>query len=302
MKKALTIIFCLVITILIAYQINPITAKIATLLSREPKVIIPKPNSYYKKHDYKFVQETKDYIPYSKQDLLNIFYSILNNGYETFTFYCPSEYTECLKDVSSFNSQSNILTHINNYVSPFNNFSDLKVISDETGEVTVKVNKLYSADEINVINNRIEMIIAEELTNETSVEDKILKIHDYIINHTKYDEDRVKGISNYKSNIAYGPLMENYGICGGYADSMALFLNKWNVPNFKISSGTHVWNAVYLNNKWLHLDLTWDDPVSQDRSIDNLIHKFYLIDTKTLEDYQITDHDFDKLIYREMAN
>ena len=97
MKKALTIIFCLVITILIAYQINPITAKIATLLSREPKVIIPKPNSYYKKHDYKFVQETKDYIPYSKQDLLTIFYSILNNGYETFTFYCPSEYTECLR-------------------------------------------------------------------------------------------------------------------------------------------------------------------------------------------------------------
>ncbi len=302
MKKALTIIFFLAVTILMAFQIDPLTDKIATLLRREPKIIVSKPNSYYKKHNYKFVQETGDYIPYGKQDLLNIFYSILNSGYETFTFYCPSEYTECLKDVSSFNSESNILTHINNFVSPFNNFSDLKVISDETGEVTIKINKLYTSEEINAINNKIEKIIAEELQGEMSIEDKILKIHDYVISHTKYDEDRINDIIKYKSNIAYGPLMENYGICGGYADSMALFLNKWNVPNFKVSSSTHVWNAVYINEKWLHLDLTWDDPVSEDRSINNLLHKFYLIDTKTLEEYKITDHDFDKLIYRELAN
>ena len=302
MKKALTIIIFLAITTGIAFQIDPLTDKLAKLLRREPKVIISKPNSYYKKHDYKFVKESKDFIPYSKQDLKNIFYSILNNGYETFTFYCPSEYVECLDDVSSFNSDTNILTHINNFVSPFNNFSDLKVISDENGEVTVRINKLYITEEINTINNYIETIIAKEITDDMDIEDKILKIHDYIINHTKYDEERINGNIKYKSNIAYGPLLEKYGICGGYADAMALFLNKWDVPNFKVASTTHVWNAVYINEKWLHLDLTWDDPVSEDRSINTLLHKFYLINTKTLEEYEITDHDFNKLIYQELAN
>ena len=133
------------------------------------------------------------------------------------------------------------------------------------------------------------------------LEDKVLKIHDYIINNTKYDEDRINGIIKYKSNIAYGPLIENYGICGGYADAMALFLNKWNIPNYKVASSTHVWNAIYINEQWLHLDLTWDDPVSEDRSIDTLLHKFYLIDTRTLEDYEITDHDFNKTVYRELV-
>ena len=66
-------------------------------------------------------------------------------------------------------------------------------------------------------------------------------------------------------------------------------------------SDTHVWNIVYINNKWLHLDLTWDDPVSLFSNVDNLIHKFYLIDTETLENYNIEDHNFDKYVYQEVA-
>ena len=52
--------------------------------------------------------------------------------------------------------------------------------------------------------------------------------------------------------------------------------------------------------KWLHLDLTWDDPVSLFSNVDNLIHKFYLIDTETLENYNIEDHNFDKYVYQEV--
>ncbi|MDD2504971.1 MAG: transglutaminase domain-containing protein [Bacilli bacterium] len=302
MKKSLTIIFLLAILVGLSFQINPVTDKLAKVLRREPTVIITKPNSYYKSYNYKYVKESKTYIPYSKQDLKDIFYSILNNGYQSLTFYCPSEYTDCLNDVNSFSSDANLLTHINNFVSPFNTFSDIKVIYDETGEVTVKINKLYTTEEINQINSQIDKIIAKEIKEDMELEDKVLKIHDYVINTTKYDEDRINNIIKYKSNIAYGPLIEKYGICGGYADTMALFLNRWNVPNFKVSSTTHVWNAIYINDTWLHLDLTWDDPVSEDRTINTLLHKFYLIDTKTLEEYNITDHDFNKTIYQELAN
>ena len=81
---------------------------------------------------------------------------------------------------------------------------------------------------------------------------------------------------------------------------MALFLNRLNIPNYKVASNTHVWNALFLENAWIHLDLTWDDPVTENGK-DTLLHKFYLIDTASLEKYNITDHEFDKTIYEELS-
>ena len=143
---------------------------------------------------------------------------------------------------------------------------------------------------------------------------KIKTIHDYIINTTKYDVERNNNkTSKYKSFIAYGPLLEGYATCNGYTDAMALFLTKMGIPNFKVAMTPdtntkdeegHVWNAIYLNNTWLHLDLTWDDPVSLDGK-DYLEHTYFLITTKELEaidnqDVQITEHNFKRNIYLEL--
>ncbi len=95
-------------------------------------------------------------------------------------------------------------------------------------------------------------------------------------------------------------MFEGYAICSGYTDAMALVLDRLGLNNFKVASTTHVWNAVKLNNQWLHLDLTWDDPVSQDTQKDNLLHKFYLINTPTLEEFDIVDHAFNKSFYIEL--
>ncbi|HHX33109.1 MAG TPA: hypothetical protein GX713_02655 [Mollicutes bacterium] len=302
MKKIFITLFTLTLLFLLAINFDYITDAFSNLLRHNRTVIITEPNLYHKNTYYKFVKQSEDYIPYSRQDLVDIFFSILNNGYEKFTFYCPSEYKDCIKDVNSISSSSSTLTHINNFVDPFNNFSSIKVTYDETGEITVEVTKSYTEEEIIKINEKVDEIINKELNSSMTLEEKILKIHDHIINITKYDQDRLDGIIKYKSNIAYGPLLEGYGICGGYSDAMAIFLNRWNVPNFKVASNTHIWNAVYINNKWLHLDLTWDDPVSINSDKNNLIHKFYLIDTETLESYNIDDHEFDKIIYQELLN
>ena len=31
------------------------------------------------------------------------------------------------------------------------------------------------------------------------------------------------------------------------------------IKNYKIASSNHVWNYVYIENNWYHLDLTWDE-------------------------------------------
>ena len=299
--KWIKYIILILIFVFLFMNVDKITDKISEALESNPKVVISDVNKYYKDKNYKYVKLSKDYIPYSKQDLLDIFYSILDSGYDTFTFYCPKEYSDCLSDVESISNDDEILTNINNFVNPYNSFNNIKIIYSTNGEVNVEVYKLYTEDEIISLNNKIEEIKNKILTNEMSIEDKILTVHDYIINNTKYDENRKAGTSTYQSNKAIGSLIEGYAVCGGYADAMALFLDDFKVTNYKVSSQTHVWNAVYLNDKWLHLDLTWDDPVTINSDADTITHKFYLIDTASLEAYNISDHEFNKTIYQELS-
>ena len=79
---------------------------------------------------------------------------------------------------------------------------------------------------------------------------------------------------------------------------MAIFLNKMNIPNYRISSVNHVWNLVYLDGKWLHLDLTWDDPVVNTKE-NLLLHNFFLINSDELKKKNTGQHDYDANIFLE---
>ena len=153
----------------------------------------------------------------------------------------------------------------------------------------------------NAIDQKVNSVISENLRADMDDQTKILTIHDYIVNNAKYDvEKNQTGKSDYHSNIAYGPLIEGYAICGGYADAMAIFLTKLGFDNYKIASDTHVWNAVFVNDKWLHLDLTWDDPVSE-QGVDYLYHKYFLVNNEELlkADGTLNNHIFKKSVYLE---
>ena len=104
-----------------------------------------------------------------------------------------------------------------------------------------------------------------------------------------------------KLEAKYGPLIEGYGLCGGYSDAMSIFLDYYNIPNFKIISENHAWNAVKINNKWYHLDLTWDDPITTSGK-DVLKHDYFLINTQKLYELESIQHNFDKEVFKEIAN
>lgn len=316
LKKLFIPILCLFILLFVLLNANNWSDFLTNYTINDPEVYIPKANSYVKEEDFLFVQNIENFMPFSKGDLKNIYYTIVNNGWKEFTFYCPSEYVECLEDVKKISNDQDLLTHLNNYVHPYNGFSNVKTVISETGDITVSINYFYSEDQIKKINQQVDKIYNEIITNDMDTYTKILTIHDYIINNTKYDIERNNnGNSIYHSYIAYGPLLEGYATCNGYTDAMALFLEKMNIPNFKVAmtpeknSDTegHVWNAVYLNDQWFHLDLTWDDPVSNDGT-DYLQHKYFLITTSQLEEADtsgeviVTEHQFKKNIYPELKN
>lgn len=259
-------------------------------------------NEYYKKDNFKFVQNTKDFRPETKQQLYNIYYTVINSGKKKYSFYCSTKYKNCIKDVKEIASNKSLLSNINNYVHPYNSFSNIETEYNTYGKITIKLKHTYTKEQINEINTRVKEI-ENQLFNDKMLSDveKIKLVHDYIIDNTMYDSDRSdKKIINYKSDIAYGPLFEHYAICGGYSDLMSIFLTNMNIKNYKASTNEHVWNAVLINGNWLHIDLTWDDPITTDGS--NIIdHKFLLINTQKLLEIEKTQHNFNQDIYKELA-
>ena len=303
--KNLIITFILILIILLeTININSITNFFKNLINNNKTIIINPKNEYYKDYDFLFIKTTDNYTPYSYNDLLNIFYSVINNGWDEFTFYCPSEYSDCINDVELISNNQVLLSQINDFASPFNSFDEINTLYDETGEITISLNNTYTKEEQNIINEKLDSIISSNINDSMTLEQKLKSLHDYIINTTKYDIDKNNtGESIYHSSTAYGALIEGFATCNGYADAYALILDRLGVKNYRITSDTHIWNAVYFNDEWLHIDLTWDDPVSESGK-DYLEHNYFLVDNDTLEkeDGTLVDHKFPKAVYLEFKN
>lgn len=256
-------------------------------------------NDYASNNNYSFVQITDNFEPHNKQDIINIFYTVLNSGMTGFTFYCPKEYNNCINDVDTISNDQILLSNINNFVPIYNSFKNIETEFDTLGKVNIYINPNYSKQHIEELEKISNDFIKENITDTMTVEEKIKTVHDYIINNTKYDIERSDNkVKKYHSDTAYGALIEHYAICGGYADSMKLFLDKLGIENYKISSENHIWNLVKVNNKWLHLDLTWDDPVTNTGD-DILEYSYFLIETAQIQSLESDQHYFDLNVYKE---
>lgn len=270
---------------------------------KENKVVtIGEKNEYYRDYDFTFVKNTNNFSPSNYQDILDIYYTVINAGKSNFTFYCPKEYTSCIDDIKELANDQNTLSDINNYVHPYNGFSHIESEYDSLGRVTINIVKNYTKEDINLINKKIDELMPQLTSNYNSLETNIKNVHDYIINNARYDSARSdNNVLTYKSDTAYGPLFQGYAICGGYTDLMQLFLERLNVKNFRVSSDNHIWNVLYINNTWKHLDLTWDDPVASDGK-DYLEYNYFLINTNQLLTLEQTQHNFNLKHYTELKN
>ncbi len=260
-------------------------------------------NDYYKDDNFNYVDDYTESGIKNRNDLINSIYYAINSGTDYIERYIDSDYTNYINDINTLTAYNGaefkkVISTLNNFVHPYNSSNNVKISYGGDYKIGITINRAYTQDEINEINNKVDKILSENVNNNMPPKEKIRAIHDYIIDHTEYDKLKYenKNDDTYKSNTAYGVLIEGYGTCNGYADAMEIFLDKMNIINYKISNEEHIWNLVYLDGKWYHLDLTWDDPIS-DININR--DTYFLISTKTLEKINDGTHTFDKNIYSE---
>ena len=259
--------------------------------------IIAKANEYYLENDYSYLNNYTDDVS-NREELLNYIYYVINTGSDYADGSCTKEYTDCITDLQEIADDEDMLTIINNFVHPFNSFKTISFTYNNKGDFSLAIEHVYSKEEVAEINYIVDNKIKDLITSSMTTQDKIKTIHDYIINNTEYDKLKGDNIydTTYKSNTAYGVLFQGYGICSGYADTMAIFLDKLDIKNYKISNENHIWNLVYINGMWKHLDATWDDPISEYNANRDT---YFLISTEELSKLDDGTHTFDKNIYKE---
>lgn len=255
-------------------------------------------NKYRKKENYDYVKINENTTLKNKDDVKNMIYTYLDAGWDEYTVKCDADYLDCTNDIKEIVQNNTYLTDLSNFVHPFNTFDKINTTFAASGKVKLKKEPRYSDSQIDALNKKVDEIYKENYDSSKNVLENIKIFHDYIVNHTKYDQSNTTGLSNVGSSSAYGVLIDGIGICSGYSDAMQLFLEKMNVKNYRISSSTHEWNLVYVEGAWRHLDLTWDDPIMSDGS-DALKEDYFLIDTNTLLSKDDGEHGFDSSIYIE---
>ena len=127
------------------------------------------------------------------------------------------------------------------------------------------------------------------LTDPTMTDaEKVIVVHDAIVSETAYD-------TTLAAATAKDLLLDHTAVCQGYADTFYAAMVRLGIPCGFVNGDRHVWNAVYIDGAWYHVDCTFDDPCDPDRgeNIPGLVkHEYALIGNDRMWQHR---QDFTKL-------
>ena len=139
-------------------------------------------------------------------------------------------------------------------------------VTDKDSGRIVRVQDFYICTTLTgsgtTLGDAVEGIIAEcRAMNLPTVWDQALYVHNYLTTHARYD-------TTYTCYYPDGVLLREKGVCQSYALAYRIIMERMGIPCLYVSGvsgdtgGSHAWNILWLEGKWWHVDVTWDDPIS----------------------------------------
>lgn len=107
--------------------------------------------------------------------------------------------------------------------------------------------------------------------------EKILYVHDYIVDNTVYDYDGAESESADICHTSYGCLVKGLAVCSGYAGAFQCIMQELGIESGICTGSNHAWNYVKLDGEYYWIDTTWDDAGK-----DKPKHTFFLFNTEQL--------------------
>jgi len=245
------------------------------------------------------------------------------------------DYKGCYDEVQEalYNFESTLVINVVNYDKNVYNLDVVKKVIEDNPELAgsctqykLRVNKAiffskltfsftyYESKEVlesreKAVQNKVKEITNKVINPNMKDYEKEAALHDYIINNTKYDNRYSSGNMPKESYTAYGVLIHGVGVCQGYAQAMDRLLKACGIES-KMAIGEandgkgwigHAWNIVKLGGKYYHLDLTWDDPVSEDGSNEIRYSYFNVTDEQIEKNHKWNKENYPKCSSTEFA-
>lgn len=171
------------------------------------------------------------------------------------------------------------------------------------------INRLQAIKDYFLFEERVSSLTMQ-LDEDMSDLEKLLAIHEWVARESEYDyANYLYGIIPDISYTAEGVFDNNLAVCDGYTRAMSRLLNREGIENVRVESEimNHAWNAVKIDDKYYHVDTTWDD-VGKDDYLEGFVNHMYFLKSdkefKALEHYKwtgpecVSDDSYEEYIFR----
>lgn len=120
---------------------------------------------------------------------------------------------------------------------------------------------------INTLNSISEQLLAQLPENADEFRTELF-IHDYIVNFCSYDVSVAE-----TSSTPFSCLVDGLSACEGYSKATKFLCENAGLECYTVSGKAvnsdgqtegHMWNIINIDGEYYHLDVTWDDPATQD--------------------------------------
>ena len=154
------------------------------------------------------------------------------------------------------------------------------------------------------------------ITDDMSDYEVVLRVYENIIKLVDYDSvelekvekiEKAKGKGKaekrYDLSSVYGALVNKKAVCAGYAKAAQYLLQLCGIECLYVTSDTHAWNMVKLEDKYYHLDVTWGDGSNTKKELnhsDEIGYDYFCV--KTDEIIQVEAHVPEKDIALPVAD
>ena len=145
--------------------------------------------------------------------------------------------------------------------------------------------------------------IAASIQRETTDPyERIVKVYEYLQANVVYNRAELQACmkggrsTDPSTHNAYGALMKSSAVCDGFSSAFCLISQQLGFECMSVNGKSshrsagfadHSWNIIKLNNRFYHLDVTWDTNQSKELGVSSF--DYFLID----DDEISTDHEWD---------
>lgn len=155
----------------------------------------------------------------------------------------------------------------------------------------------FSATDINhmqsQLNTEIESFLSDMPTGLSEYEREKF-IHDKLLNNCKYEEDADITQGRQSAFTMYGALVEGSAVCEGYTKTMQYLLKLVGIETITVNgyskSELHQWCLVNIDDKWYHLDATWNDIEKTEEHDAGVLYTYFNVSDPFIEvDHEVAE-------------